>query len=134
MATVAKANMCKIWTFLNRYVFNKNLWQTDRRTLAIVESLSQLKMEKEQKLVKNTFKKWQWEQEWRGTEERTRRSRDQYASMDPNLVSPFHNDPSDGDALTSGLHPDLCHQTTDEHDEEKDEQIHFVNVYRAKIN
>jgi len=50
-------------------------------------------------------------------------------------VSPFHNDPSDGDAPTSGLHPDLRHQTTDEHDdEEEDEQIHFVNVYRAKIN
>ena len=43
--------------------------------------------------------------------------------MDPNLMSPFHNDPSDGDA------PDLRHQTTDEHhDEEEDEQIHFVNV------
>ena len=55
--------------------------------------------------------------------------------MDSNLVSPFHNDPSDGDAPTSGLHPDLRHQTTDEHDdEEEDEQIHFVNVYRAKIN
>ena len=54
--------------------------------------------------------------------------------MDPNLVSLFHNDPRDGDAQT-GLHPDLRHQTTDEHDdEEEDEQIHFVNVYRAKIN
>ena len=49
--------------------------------------------------------------------------------MDPNLVLPFHNDPRDGDAQTSGLHPDLSHQTTDEHDdEEEDEQIHFVNI------
>ena len=31
--------------------------------------------------------------------------------------------------LWPGLHPDLCHQTTDEHDEEEeDKQIHFVNV------
>ena len=55
--------------------------------------------------------------------------------MDPYLVSPCHDDPSDVDALTSGLNPNLRHQTTDEHDdEEEDEQIHFVNVYRAKIN
>ena len=35
--------------------------------------------------------------------------------MDPNLVSPFHDDPSDGDAPTSGLQPNLRHQTIDEH-------------------
>ena len=53
--------------------------------------------------------------------------------MDPNLVSPFHDDPSNGDAPTSGLQPNLRHQTIDEHDdEEEDEQINFVYVKRAK--
>ena len=80
--------------------------------------------EKVSQLTSSTFGQ---DSESKSEEEQKREPGDPGTSMpvmDPNLVSPFHNNPSHGDAPTSVLHLDLRHQTTDEHDdEEEDEQI-----------